>query len=291
MTVYPLTFHVGPLEITGFGIMVMMGFFMAGLVMQTRLRELRLNEQFGWDVVMAAVIGGLIGAKLWYVALHGDVARLLNRGGLVWYGGLIGGTLAVILNGMRLKIPSRFTFELAAPGLAMGYALGRVGCFLVQDDYGIPTSVPWAVRFPEGLPPSTAANLAAWDVPVPADAAPLDVLAVHPTQLYETTIMLFVFWLLWRMRDHGRGTGWLFGLYLMLAGTERFLIEFLRAKDDRYVYGFTLAQVTSVAVVSIGALLVWAFTKKVAVSLEHVDALRPPPGEGNTSNSKRKRSG
>ncbi len=291
MTVYPLTFHVGPLEITGFGLMVMMGFFMAGLVMQTRLRELRLNEQFGWDVVMAAVIGGLIGAKLWYVALHGDVARLLNRGGLVWYGGLIGGTLAVILNGMRLKIPSRFTFELAAPGLAMGYALGRVGCFLVQDDYGIPTSVPWAVRFPEGLPPSTAANLAAWDVPVPADAAPLDVLAVHPTQLYETAIMLFVFWLLWRMRDHGRGTGWLFGLYLMLAGTERFLIEFLRAKDDRYVYGFTLAQVTSVAVVSIGALLVWAFTKKVAVSLEHVDALRPPPGEGNTSNSKRKRSG
>ncbi len=289
MTVYPLTFHVGPLEITGFGIMVMMGFFMAGLVMQTRLRELRLNEQFGWDVVMAAVIGGLIGAKLWYVALHGDVARLLNRGGLVWYGGLIGGTLAVILNGMRLKIPSRFTFELAAPGLAMGYALGRVGCFLVQDDYGIPTSVPWAVRFPEGLPPSTAANLAAWDVPVPADAAPLDVLAVHPTQLYETAIMLFVFWLLWRMRDHGRGTGWLFGLYLMLAGTERFLIEFLRAKDDRYVYGFTLAQVTSVAVVSIGALLVWAFTKKVAVSLEHVDALRPTPGEGNTSNSKRKR--
>jgi phosphatidylglycerol:prolipoprotein diacylglycerol transferase len=291
MTVYPLTFHIGPLEITGFGIMVMMGFFMAGLVMQTRLRELQLNEQYAWDIVMAAVIGGLIGAKLWYVALHGDVGRLLSRGGLVWYGGLMGGTLAVILNSVRLKIPARFTFELAAPALAMGYALGRVGCFLVQDDYGIPTDAPWAFRFPEGLPPSTAANLAAWDVAVPAGIAPQDVLAVHPTQLYETAIMLFVFWLLWRMRDHGRGTGWLFGLYLMLAGTERFLIEFLRAKDDRYVYGFTLAQLTSIAVVATGALLVWAFTRKPELPLENVNALKPPPNEGGTGGSKKKRPG
>jgi phosphatidylglycerol:prolipoprotein diacylglycerol transferase len=287
MTLYPLTFHIGPLEITGFGIMVMMGFFMAGLAMQTRLRELHLNDQYAWDVVMAAVIGGLIGAKLWYVALHGDVSKLLDRGGLVWYGGLIGGALAVILNSARLKIPVRFTFDLAAPALAMGYALGRVGCFLVQDDYGIPTSLPWGVKFPEGMPPTTAANLAAWGVPVPEGAAPLDVLAVHPTQLYETTAMLFAFWILWRLRSHGRGTGWLFGLYLMLAGTERFLIEFLRAKDDRFIDGFTLAQLTSLTVVATGALLVWVFNRKLGLAVQDIDALKPPPG-GTAAGSREK---
>lgn len=290
MTLYPLTFHLGPIEITGFGIMVMMGFFMAGLAIQTRLRELHLNDQYAWDIVMAAVIGGLLGAKLWYVALHGDAAKLLDRGGLVWYGGLIGGALAVILNGVRMKIPTRFTLEIAAPALAMGYALGRVGCFLVQDDYGIPTNLPWGVRFPEGLPPTTAANLAAWGVPVPETAAPLDVLAVHPTQLYETMAMLFAFWILWRLRSHSRGTGWLFGLYLMLAGTERFLIEFLRAKDDRFIVGFTLAQLTSLAVVGTGALLVWAFNRRLGLDPQDIDALTPTVGTvaGATQSPKRK---
>jgi phosphatidylglycerol:prolipoprotein diacylglycerol transferase len=283
MTLYPLSFHLGPIEITGFGIMVMMGFFMAGLAIQTRLREIELNDQYAWDMVMAAVIGGLIGAKLWYVALHGDASKLLDRGGLVWYGGLIGGALAVILNSMRLKIPVRFTFDLAAPALAMGYALGRVGCFLVQDDYGVPTGLPWGVKFPEGLPPTTAANLSAWGVPVPEGAAPLDVLAVHPTQLYETTAMLLVFWILWRLRDHGRGTGWLFGLYLMLAGTERFLIEFLRAKDDRFIAGFTLAQLTSLAVVGTGALLVSAFSQKTGLATRELGALKPQPPEASAS--------
>jgi phosphatidylglycerol:prolipoprotein diacylglycerol transferase len=283
MTLYPLSFHLGPIEITGFGIMVMMGFLMAGLAIQTRLRELELNDQYGWDMVMAAVIGGLLGAKLWYVALHGDASQLLSRGGLVWYGGLIGGALAVILNSMRLKVPVRFTFDLAAPALAMGYALGRVGCFLVQDDYGIPTSLPWGVKFPEGLPPTTVANLSAWGVPVPEGAAPLDVLAVHPTQLYETTAMLLVFWILWRRRDHGRGTGWLFGLYLMLAGTERFLIEFLRAKDDRFIAGFTLAQLTSLAVVGTGALLVSAFSQKAGLAVRELGALKPQPPEASAS--------
>jgi phosphatidylglycerol:prolipoprotein diacylglycerol transferase len=283
MTLYPLSFHIGPIEITGFGIMVMMGFFMAGLAIQTRLQELELNDQYAWDMVMAAVIGGLLGAKLWYVALHGDATQLLSRGGLVWYGGLIGGALAVILNSMRLKVPVRFTFDLAAPALAMGYALGRVGCFLVQDDYGIPTTLPWGVKFPEGLPPTTAANLSAWGVPVPEGAAPLDVLAVHPTQLYETAAMLLVFWILWRLRNHNRGTGWLFGLYLMLAGTERFLIEFLRAKDDRFIAGFTLAQLTSLAVVGTGALLVSAFGQKAGLAVRDLGTLKPQPPEASAS--------
>jgi phosphatidylglycerol:prolipoprotein diacylglycerol transferase len=81
------------------------------------------------------------------------------------------------------------------------------------------------------------------------------VLAVHPTQLYETAIMLGVFMLLWRLRDNGRPIGWLFGLYLALAGLERFLVEILRAKDDRFLGPFTIAQLTSVILIGIGAVL------------------------------------
>ncbi|MBE0590938.1 MAG: prolipoprotein diacylglyceryl transferase [Gemmatimonadales bacterium] len=289
MTVYPLVFHLGPLEITGFGIMVMMAFFMAGWAMQARLRELNLNDQFAWDIIVAGVIGGILGAKLWYVALHPE-AGLLSRGGLVWYGGLIGGAAAVIFNSIRIKVPVRFTLDLAAPALALGYALGRVGCFLVQDDYGIPTTLPWGMKFPNGLPPTTARNLAAWHVPIPEGVNPSEVLAVHPTQLYETAAMLFVFWLLWRLRDHRRGTGWLFGLYLMLAGTERFLIEFLRAKDDRFFGTFSLAQVAALAVVTLGAVLAARFGRLPRSELGTVASLRPdvtPPGGANTKEARK----
>ena len=293
MTVYPLVFHIGPLEITGFGIMVMMGFFMAGWAMQARLRELGLGDQFAWDVIVAGVIGGILGAKLWFVALRQDLGLLFDRGGLVWYGGLIGGAAAVIFNSVRVKVPVRFTLDLAAPALAVGYALGRVGCFLVQDDYGIPTTLPWGMKFPEGLPPTTARNLAAWGVPIPDGVSPAEVLAVHPTQLYETAVMLFVFWLLWRLRDHRRGTGWLFGLYLMLAGTERFLIEFLRAKDDRFFGTFSLAQLAALGVVTLGAVLTARLGRLAPLEAGTVASLRPDDRQPTRSAGKErgKRSG
>jgi len=290
MTVYPLVFHIGPLEITGFGIMVMIGFFMAGWAMQTRLRELDLHDQYAWDIILAGVIGGIIGAKLWYAALYHDIGLLFTRGGLVWYGGLIGGAAAVIFNSVRLKIPVRITLDLAAPALAVGQALGRVGCFLVQDDYGIPTSLPWGMKFPEGLPPTTAAKLAEWGVPIPSGVAPSTVLAVHPTQLYETVALLFAFWLLWRLRDHRHGTGWLFGLYLMLAGTERFLVEFLRAKDDRFFGPFTLAQIAALFAVALGVWLTTTLGKRSALDPRGVTALQPQEAAGD-GNGKRKKPG
>lgn len=277
MTVYPLSFHIGPLEITGFGLMVMSGFFVAGWAMQRWLEERGLNPQYAWDIVFAAVIGGLVGAKLYYVILRQDPSQLFQRAGMVWYGGLLGGSLAVTLIGWRLKIPFRFSMDLVAPALAVGQGLGRVGCFLVQDDYGVPTSLPWGVRFPEGLPPSTGQNLAAWGIDLPPGTSPYDVLAVHPTQLYETALMLGAFWLLWRLRTHTHGTGWLFGLYLTLAGAERFLIEFLRAKDDRFFGGFTLAQSWSVVAILVGVAVLAALRNAPTVSLAKVEALTAPP--------------
>jgi phosphatidylglycerol---prolipoprotein diacylglyceryl transferase len=262
MTIYPFILHLGPLEVTGYGLMLMVAFLMGGWLIARQLRENQLREDYAADIVAAAVIGGIIGAKLWYVALTRDPGALFSRGGLVWYGGFIGGAVAVIFNGWRLGVPLRWTMQLAAPALAAAYALGRVGCFLVNDDYGRPTNLPWAVKFPQGLPPSTAGNLhQLFGVPVPAGIDPSTVLAVHPTQLYEVAAMLVAFAILWSLRRWRRPVGWLFGLYLVLAGVERFLVEIVRAKDDRFVGPFTIAQLTSVILVLIGLLLLTLWRK------------------------------
>jgi phosphatidylglycerol---prolipoprotein diacylglyceryl transferase len=253
-TVYPLKFQIGSLEITGFGIMMMASFLVGGWLVQQELKRRRLNQEFAGDVIMGAVIGGIVGAKLWFVGLHG-ASSLFSRGGLVWYGGFIGGCLGGILMSLRRGVPIRFTAQLVAPALPAAYAVGRVGCFMVGDDYGFPTTVPWAVKFPQGLPPTTAGSLAEFGFRVPNGVSPSDVLAVHPTQLYEVAIMTAVFMLLWKLRRRPLGTGWLFGLYLVLAGAERFLVEFWRAKDDRLLGAFTLAQATSVVIALIGLIV------------------------------------
>ncbi|HXE56612.1 MAG TPA: prolipoprotein diacylglyceryl transferase [Gemmatimonadales bacterium] len=256
MTVYPLNFDLGPFEITGYGIMMMVGFIVGGWLIGLELKRRGLREDYAGDIVVAAVVGGILGAKLWYVALTRDPGALFSRGGLVWYGGFLGGAAAVLLNGRRLRVPTRWTMHVCAPALAAAYALGRVGCFLVQDDYGRPTDLPWAMKFPQGLPPSTAANMTElFGIPVPPGTDPSTVLAVHPTQLYEAAVMLVVFGILWKLRKAERPIGWLFGVYLMFAGLERFLVEFLRAKDDRLLGPFTIAQLTSVLLLALGVAL------------------------------------
>lgn len=268
-TVYPLVFRFGSFEVTGFGIMMMLAFVVGGWLVALEIRRRGWNEDYGADIVVAAVVGGVVGAKLWYVALTGDPGALLSRGGLVWYGGFLGGVLAVMLNGWRRKVPMRITAHLVAPALAGAYALGRVGCFVVGDDYGRPTDAFWGVKFPQGLPPSTAGNMATlFRVPMAADIPPSTVLAVHPTQLYEVIIMLAVFMLLWRWRLSDRPMGWLFGAYLAFAGAERFLVEILRAKDDRFLGFFTIAQATSIVVLAVGV-----------VVMTRLAAPDPQPGE------------
>lgn len=253
MTVYPLIIHLGPLEITGYGIMVMVAFLFGGWILALELRRRQLAEDYAADIVAAAVIGGIVGAKIWYAVLTHDASALLSRGGMVWYGGFIGGALAVALNGRRLRVPIRWTMQLVAPVLAVSYAIGRIGCFLVNDDYGRPTNLPWGMKFPRGLPPSTAGNLQRlFGVPVPPGTDPGTVMAVHPTQLYEVALMLGAFAVLWRLRKADRPIGWLFGIYLIFAGVERFLIEIVRAKDDRFLGPFTIAQLTSCILVLIG---------------------------------------
>jgi phosphatidylglycerol---prolipoprotein diacylglyceryl transferase len=252
MTIYPLSFHLGPITITGYGIMMMVAFLMAAWAIQVDLQRRGMNQDYAADIVFAAVVGGIVGAKIWYVLLTGEWDALFRRGGFVWYGGFLGGVAGVLGMGWWKRVPARWTMELTAAPLALGYALGRVGCFLVNDDYGIPSNLPWAMKFPEGLPPTTVENLRQMHVSFPAGANPSDIVAVHPTQIYETALMLLAFAWLWRLRDHRHAVGWRFGVYLVLAGMERFLIEIVRAKDDRLLGPFTLAQLTSVLLVVAG---------------------------------------
>jgi phosphatidylglycerol:prolipoprotein diacylglycerol transferase len=255
MPVSPFNIHLGPVEVTGYGIMLMVAFLIGGWLIARELERRGLNRDYASDIIIAALIGGVLGAKLWYVVLTRDPGALFSRGGLVWYGGFLGGVVAVLFNGWRLGVRPRWTMQIMPPALAAGYALGRVGCFLVGDDYGRPTTLPWAVSFPQGLPPTTAGNLAAFRVPLPPGTDPSTLLAVHPTQLYEVGLMFLAFMVLWRWRLKSWGTGALFGVYLMMAGVERFFVEILRAKDDRFLAGFTVAQLTSVTILLAGAVI------------------------------------
>jgi phosphatidylglycerol:prolipoprotein diacylglycerol transferase len=255
MTIYPLSFHLGPITITGYGIMMMVAFLMAAWAIQVDLQRRGMNQDYAADIVFAAVVGGIVGAKIWYVLLTGEWDALFRRGGFVWYGGFLGGVAGVLAMGWWKRVPARWTMELTAAPLALGYALGRVGCFLVNDDYGIPSTLPWAMKFPEGLPPTTVANLQQMHVVFPPGAIPTEVVAVHPTQIYETALMLLAFAWLWRLRNHRHAVGWRFGVYLVIAGVERFLIEIVRAKDDRLLGPFTLAQLTSILLIVAGLIV------------------------------------
>jgi phosphatidylglycerol:prolipoprotein diacylglycerol transferase len=260
MTVYPLIIRLGRFTLTGYGIMMMVGFLVAGWIYARELERRGMDTAIAWDTVVLGVVGGLAGSKLYFAISVGRLDALFTRGGLVWYGGLAGGTAAVLAYMWLKKLPVRTLIDAVSPSLAVGYLLGRVGCFLVNDDYGLPTRLPWAMAFPHGSPPSTAHNLSAqFHVSIPAGTPPDQVLTVHPTQLYEIALTFAVFWLLWRWRAHRHAAGWLFGVYLVLSSVERLLVELFRAKDDRVLAGASVAQLLSIALILLGVALMGRF--------------------------------
>lgn len=257
----PLIINIGPFPITGFGLALCFGFVIGHIVGQRELERRGHNPRPISDVVFAALLGFLVGAKLYYVALVGDWEAFFSRSGLVFWGGLIGGVAAAMWMSRRRGVPIMRIGDVAGPGIAAGYAVGRTGCWAVGDDYGLPWQSPLAVAFPKGVPPSTAENLREmFGVPVLPGVSPDTVLAVHPTQLYEVALGFIMFLLLWRLRDHKHAEGWLFGLWMVLAGVERFGVEFLRAKDDRFFGLLTMAQVISIAFVAGG--LLWMYARR-----------------------------
>jgi len=260
VTVYPLIIRLGRFTLTGYGVMMMVGFLVAGWVYARELERRGTDTAIAWDTVVLGVVGGLAGSKLYFAISVGRLDALFTRGGLVWYGGLAGGTAAVLAYMWLKKLPLRVLIDAVSPSLAVGYLLGRVGCFLVNDDYGLLFWLPWAMAFPHGSPPSTAHNLSTqFHAAIPAGTPPDQVLAVHPTQLYEIALTFAVFCLLWRWRALRRAPGWLFGVYLVLSSAERIIAEIFRAKDDRVLGGATVAQLVSVVLILLGLALMRRF--------------------------------
>lgn len=256
---HPLSYPLGPVQLTGFGIAVLLAFVIAQIIAQRELARRGHDPEPIGDLIFAAVIGGLLGGKIYYALLVHDMGSLVSRAGFVFWGGLIGGILVTYAVIRKKKLSFMRVSDVGGIALAAAYSIGRTGCWAVGDDYGRPWNGFGSVQFPEGAPPSTVANMARiFHTPPPAGSLPTDVLAVYPTQLYEVTLGFMMFLILWRFRDHKHAEGWLFGFYCVLAGIERFLIEFLRAKDDRVLPGgFTLAQMFAVLFAIGGALWMW----------------------------------
>ena len=231
---YPVLFRIGAFEVTSFGVMVALASLVGLWLFRRELERSRLPAG-ALDAAIVGVIGGLLGAKLLWTVEHageGSLTELLlSRGGLSWYGGLIGGVGAGLACIIWRGYPVLSTLAAATPALAFGHLIGRIGCLLVGDDYGTPTDLPWGIAFPEGLPPT--------NVPV------------HPTQVYEAIGLGVLGWCLLRWRRGDLPDAIVLGRYLLAAGTLRFVIEFVRV-NERVALGLSVAHWVSLAAMAVG---------------------------------------
>ncbi|MDB4873609.1 MAG: lgt [Gemmatimonadetes bacterium] len=261
---HPFNFSLGPLNLTGFGIAVLMSFLIAQIVSERELahRGHDVEAAAVSDVLFAALLGTMIGAKLYYVVVVSHhISDLWSRGGFVFWGGFIGSVVLCFFTIKYKKLRFVRFADVAGIAIAAGYAVGRTGCWAVGDDYGKPYTGFLSVAFPDGAPPSTGAELMqAFHVALPPGTGPQAVLSVYPTQLLEVVLGFAMFAILWRIRDHKHAEGWLMGVWCVLAGVERFIVEFFRAKDDRlsWTMGLSLAQVIALGIVVIGVIVMKA---------------------------------
>jgi phosphatidylglycerol:prolipoprotein diacylglycerol transferase len=209
------------------------------------------------SLIAIPCLAGIIGAKLYHVLespreFFADAWGLLfSQFGFAWFGGLLAGVAAYLLIARKQPAPLLSMLDAGSPAAALGYGIGRIGCLLSGDgDYGVPTSLPWGMSFPNGLVPTTA--------------------RVHPTPIYELIVACAIAWCLWRMGrgsatattrargDHAKPLplGMVFAAYLVLTGAARFLVEFIRI-NPRSFFGLTNAQAASLVSIFAGLILWW----------------------------------
>ena len=249
--------HILGVSIKTFGLTFALRFIACGAVLARRLRELGRPVDWAYEMIFAALVGGVVGARGYYLIQHYDevkhhlLSNIFSGSGLVWYGGAIGGAIAVLAWMYRRGVLELQLLDISATMLALGYAIGRIGCQVSGDgDYGIRSSLPWAMGYPHGT------------VPTPPG------ITVQPTPIYETVAMCLLAYLLWRMRDRVR-PGVVFACYLLLSGLERFLVEFIR-RNSEVLAGLTAAQLESLALCAAG--LVWLVAMARGGGLERLRA-------------------
>lgn len=252
--------HLGPVTLQTFGIMFALAFVAAGAVLARRLKELGKPVDWAYEVIIAGLVGGIVGARLDFIFQNYDdvkgdlLGNLFSGSGLVWFGGAVGGAIGVALWARWRKMLNLTLLDICAVPLSIGYAIGRIGCQISGDgDYGKAWDGPWAMAYPNGTEPI--------DTPV------------HPTPIYETLAMGLVAYFLWRLRDRVQ-PGILFAIYLVLAGTERLLVEFIR-RNSPELLGLTQAQLISVVMMVAG--VVW-----IALKARRGPLTKPGPGAPQT---------
>ena len=260
-------FNIGFIHISSFGLMMFLAFLSCNLVIRKTLKEKSINPIIGDDIIFWAAVGGIVGAKLYSILEYGsdsffDGLSYLFKGkfslaienlgsGLVFYGGLIGGLIAVSLYIYKKGLSWIEYADIVAPLLALGHAIGRVGCLLVGDDYGIPTESVFGMHFPNPIP--------SFDHAFPGQ----DVYYVYPTQIYEMLAYFLIFIYLYRYRHQVNFNGELFFEYLFLTGLSRFLIEFIRFHDSNAfeLMGLYGAQYVSLVMIIFGTFFHYKFRK------------------------------
>jgi len=263
---YPIIFDFGNISLFGFqfhpvinsyGFMLMMAFYSCYYFLNKDLKHLGYDAKLASDIVFAAAVGGILGSKIYYLIENFERVKadpsgmILSGAGLVFLGGLMGGTLGVTYVIRKNNLSWLKFADIVAPLLILGYAVGRIGCFLVGDDYGLPTHVAWGLEFPNGLPPSTYSVFQSYYPWVSLEGFSPGVLKVHPTQIYESIIGFGIFYFLYKRRKKVLVVGSLFFTYLIFAGFERFLIEFLRV-NTKYFFELSASQLISLIMIFIG---------------------------------------
>lgn len=244
----PVLFRIGDFTVTSYGVMLVLAFVGSGLIVASEWRRRGWKPAAAQDIVLVAMVGGVVGSKLYWALAHSEqlaadpLGTIFSRGGFTYYGGLIGGVVLVIGWLAWRRYPLGKAVDSCALAVPVGYMLGRVGCLLVGDDYGRPTDLPWGMAFPEGSPPTT--------VPV------------HPTQIYEILLTLPIFIALWLQRTRDLPDWFLFSEFLALAGVERFVVEFWRVNPE-VALGLTGAQWLSLGLVLLGVIgMLWSSRRR-----------------------------
>jgi len=248
---YPEILKIGPITLHSFGLMAMLGFLVPTLIMRREFKRININPDLASTITVAAIIGGFIGARLYYIIEHwNDFTRepwsmIFSGAGLVWYGGLFGGIIAAAWTIRHYKMPFWQTADIVSVLLLVGQSFGRMGCFLAADgDYGPPSDLPWAMAFPDGVVPTNQ--------------------RVHPTPIYDIILLMSFFVILWKLRKKNFVPGTYFGLYFVAVGVERFITEFWRT-TPRIAFGWmSLAQIISIALLVTGLILIYSRNRQRA---------------------------
>lgn len=251
----PVLLQLGPVTIYSFGAMMALGFLVAGYVASVELGRKGLDPEDAWSIVLWAAVGGVAGARSlavladWRFFLQHPLASIFSGSGFVWYGGLIGGFLSVTVFVLRRSIPWLQVVDCVAPALAIGQAIGRIGCQVAGDgDWGKPTTLPWGVQYPNAI-----VDWSAW---LRESGLPPDTL-VHPAPVYETLAYSAIFCWLWKIRGSGWRDGSMLWIYFLASSVARFAIESVRV-EPVLAAGLTQAQWIAIPLFAFGlAMLVW----------------------------------